>query len=53
MLGRSAAVRPLAVGEVAPDFTLEGTGGGPYRLPELLRQGAVALFFYPGDNTPG
>jgi len=53
MLGRKGMLRPLAVGDVAPDFTLEGTGGGPYRLPELLRQGHVALFFYPGDNTPG
>jgi peroxiredoxin Q/BCP len=53
MLGRKGILRPLAVGDVAPDFALEGTGGGPYRLPELLRSGAVALFFYPGDNTPG
>ena len=34
-------------------FALEGTGGGPYRLAELLPRGPVALFFYPGDNTPG
>lgn len=53
MLGRKGLLRPLAVGDIAPDFTLEGTGGGPYRLSGLLRQGAVALFFYPGDNTPG
>ncbi len=44
---------PLAVGTPAPDFTLEGTMGGPYRLAELLVRGPVALFFYPGDNTPG
>jgi peroxiredoxin len=53
MLGRKGLLRPLAVGDIAPDFTLAGTGGGPYRLPELLRQGSVALYFYPGDNTPG
>lgn len=53
MLGRRGVLRPLAVGDVAPDFTLEGTGGGPYRQADLLRQGPVALFFYPGDNTPG
>jgi thioredoxin-dependent peroxiredoxin len=53
MLGRKAALRPLAVGDVAPDFTLAGTGGGPYHLAALLRRGPVALFFYPGDDTPG
>jgi len=53
MLGHKGLLRPLAVGDSAPDFTLEGTGGGPYRLTELLRRGSVALFFYPGDNTPG
>ena len=53
MPGHKGLLRPLAVGVIAPDFTLEGTGGGPFRLPELLRQGPVALFFYPGDNTPG
>ena len=53
MLGRKGMLRPLAVGDVAPDFTLAGTGGGPYRLPELLRRGPVALFFYPGNDTPG
>jgi peroxiredoxin Q/BCP len=53
MLGRREALRPLAVGDVAPDFTIEGTGGGPYHLADLLRHGPVALFFYPGDDTPG
>jgi len=53
MLGHKGVLRPLAVGDVAPDFTLEGTGGGRYRLADLLRQGPVALFFYPGNDTPG
>ena len=45
---------PLAVGAAAPDFDLEATGGGGrVRLSALLAQGPVALFFYPGDFTPG
>lgn len=44
---------PLAVGSRAPDFTLDATGGRRISLSALLRQGPVALFFYPGNNTPG
>ena len=43
---------PLAVGELAPDFELEATGGR-VRMARLLERGPVALFFYPGNNTPG
>lgn len=39
------------VGDVAPDFTLPGTGGRTVTLSEL-RGGPVVLVFYPGDNTP-
>ncbi|MFI5042342.1 MAG: redoxin domain-containing protein [Acidimicrobiales bacterium] len=39
------------VGDVAPDFTLPGTGGRDYRLGEYRGQ-PVVLVFYPGDNTP-
>jgi peroxiredoxin len=42
----------LAVGSKAPDFELDGTGG-PVSLAALLAKGPVALFFYPGNNTPG
>jgi len=37
------------VGEQAPDFELQGTGG-PFKLSEHLGE-RVVLLFYPGDNT--
>ena len=48
-----AADEPLAVGAKAPDFELEATGGRRLKLSSLLKTGPVALFFYPGNNTPG
>ncbi|SMC04270.1 peroxiredoxin Q/BCP [Sulfobacillus thermosulfidooxidans DSM 9293] len=39
------------VGQVAPDFTLDGTNGTVH-LSELRGQ-VVVLYFYPRDNTPG
>ena len=44
---------PLAVGSKAPDFELDATGRRRIKLSALLRQGPAALFFYPGNNTPG
>lgn len=41
----------IAIGEHAPDFTLEGTGSTSYSLASYLGQ-AVVLVFYPGDDTP-
>ena len=38
-------------GEVAPDFTLPGTGGRDYTL-SAQRGKTVVLAFYPGDDTP-
>lgn len=49
----SATDEPLPVGAEAPDFELEATGKHRIRLSDLLRKGPVALFFYPGNNTPG
>lgn len=40
----------LKSGEVAPDFTLPGTGGREYSLAEE-RGHVVVLAFYPGDDT--
>jgi peroxiredoxin Q/BCP len=45
-------MRP-SVGAPAPDFTLPGPGGRPVSLAELRRGGAVVLYFYPKDQTPG
>ena len=42
----------IAVGQPVPDFTLPATGGGSWRL-RSARGGAVVLYFYPRDNTPG
>ena len=44
---------PLSVGTKAPDFTATAGDGTAYRLSDLLARGHVALFFYPGNNTPG
>jgi peroxiredoxin len=44
---------PLGVGSRAPDFTAKASDGTTYRLSDLLARGHVALFFYPGNNTPG
>lgn len=38
------------VGQEAPDFTLEGTGGRSYTLSDY-RGAPVVLVFYPGDDT--
>lgn len=47
------ATEPLPVGSKAPDFSLAATGGRTLALKDLLKNGPVALFFYPGNDTPG
>jgi peroxiredoxin Q/BCP len=42
-----------AIGGKAPDFTATASDGSSVSLRELLKHGSVALFFYPGDDTPG
>lgn len=41
----------VGVGDVAPEFTLPGTGGRDYTLSSYRGQ-PVVLVFYPGDDTP-
>jgi peroxiredoxin Q/BCP len=41
----------LRVGDQAPPFELEGTGGKSYSLSDFNETGVI-LAFYPGDFTP-
>ena len=41
----------IDIGKKAPPFTLEGTGGS-WSLSDAAG-GAVVIYFYPRDNTPG
>jgi thioredoxin-dependent peroxiredoxin len=41
----------IDIGKKAPQFTLDGTGGS-WSLSDALG-GAVVIYFYPRDNTPG
>ena len=49
--GAGMAPPRVGTGDVAPDFTLEGTGDREYSLSSYRGQ-PVVLVFYPGDNTP-
>jgi thioredoxin-dependent peroxiredoxin len=40
-------------GDKAPDFTLPKQDGSPFSLQTFLGKGAVVLYFYPKDDTPG
>ena len=40
----------IAVGEKAPDFTLNNYDGTKYTLSELTKKGTVALVFYRSAN---
>ena len=44
--------RELHEGDVAPDFELPSSSGGPVRLSSQ-RGKQVVLYFYPKDDTPG
>jgi peroxiredoxin Q/BCP len=43
----------LKVGERAPEFTLPDESATDRSLTELLSTGAIVLYFYPADFTPG
>ena len=42
----------VAIGQPAPDFTLQSTKGET-RLSDFKGKKSVVLFFYPKDDTPG
>jgi thioredoxin-dependent peroxiredoxin len=41
----------VSVGDMAPDFSLPGTGGKTFSLSDY-RGNTVVLVFYPGDDSP-
>ncbi|HTV96661.1 MAG TPA: peroxiredoxin [Steroidobacteraceae bacterium] len=41
------------MGERAPEFTLPDQTGTDRSLTQLLSSGAIVLYFYPADFTPG
>jgi peroxiredoxin Q/BCP len=43
----------IAVGRLAPDFSLPRQDGTPVRLSDYRGKSAVVLYFYPKDNTAG
>lgn len=43
----------LKAGERAPEFTLPDDGGKDRSLTEFISAGALILYFYPADFTPG
>jgi peroxiredoxin Q/BCP len=50
--GKAANSPGVTLGSKVPDFELPSTSGANMRLKGLLG-GAVVLYFYPRDNTPG
>ena len=44
-------MKPIQVGNPAPDFTIKTHSGEEIRLRDFREKQAVVLFFYPKDNT--
>ena len=42
----------VAIGDIAPDFTLADEQGNPVTLSSFRGKQPVVLIFYPGDSTP-
>jgi peroxiredoxin len=42
----------LELGDLAPDFELEISGGGSFHLEEALETVRVLLYFFPKNLTP-
>jgi peroxiredoxin len=49
----AAASGPPAVGQTAPDFTLNDQNGNPVRLSDFRGKKSVVLAFYIRAFTPG
>lgn len=43
----------VAIGQSAPDFSTIDEQGNPVKLADYKGKQAVALVFYPKDDTPG
>ena len=43
---------PIAIGDVAPDFTLQDSEKKDWKLADFVGKKSVALFFYPLDWSP-
>jgi peroxiredoxin Q/BCP len=43
----------IAVGDVAPEFSLQDQQGRTTTLADLRKDRCVVLYFYPKDDTPG
>src|SRR5277367_5374736 len=51
--GRLRGTPMIKTDERAPEFTLPDEAGKDRSLTELLSVGAIVLYFYPADFTPG
>src|SRR5579871_483240 len=50
------ALAALKVGDMAPDFTAQGSQGGTpitFHLKDALKKGPVVVYFYPSAYTGG
>ena len=53
IIGGRAYAADLAVGDLAPDFSLEGTDGKTYSLADFKGKHAIVLAWYPKAYTSG